>query len=118
MAGDRQGNVYNVNADQMAVACAAGFGAEKLIFLTDVEGVLDADKKIRPQLTTAECAQLIAEGVATGGMQAKLNAATSALAQGVAQVLIAPGARPGVLGKVLANEPVGTRLIAAEAQRA
>jgi acetylglutamate kinase len=117
VAGDRQGNVYNVNADQMAVACAAGFGAEKLIFLTDVEGVLDAGRKIRPQLTTAESAQLIAEGVATGGMQAKLNAAASALAQGVAQVLIAPGASPGVLGRALADQPVGTRLIAAEAQR-
>ena len=42
VAGDRQGNIYNVNADQMAVACAAAFGAEELIFLTDVEGVLDA----------------------------------------------------------------------------
>ena len=118
VAGDRQGNVYNVNADQMAVACAAGYGAERLIFLTDVEGVLDAEKKIRAQLTTSECAQLIAEGVATGGMQAKLNAATSALEQGVQQVLIAPGALPGVLEKVLNNEPVGTRLVAAEAQKA
>jgi acetylglutamate kinase len=118
VAGDRQGNVYNVNADQMAVACAAGFGAEKLVFLTDVEGVLDAGKKIRAQLTAADCAQLIAAGVATGGMQAKLNAATSALDQGVGQVLIAPGALPGVLEKILNNEPVGTRLVAAEAQKA
>lgn len=118
VAGDRQGNVYNVNADQMAVACAAGFGAERLIFLTDVEGVLDAGGTIRPELTSSECRQLIAEGVATGGMQAKLNAATSALEQGVAQVQIAPGARPGVLESVLANEAVGTRLIAAEAHRA
>jgi acetylglutamate kinase len=117
VAGDRRGNVYNVNADQMAVACAAGFGAGKLIFLTDVEGVLDAGKRIRPQLTTAESAQLIAGGVATGGMLAKLNAAASALAQGVGEVLIAPGAVPGVLARVMANQPVGTRLIAAEAQR-
>jgi acetylglutamate kinase len=118
VAGDRQGNVYNVNADQMAVACAAGFGAERLIFLTDVEGVLDAERKIRPQLTAAECAQLIAAGVATGGMQAKLNAAATALAQGVRQVLIAPGALAGVLEKALHNEAVGTRLVAAEAQKA
>lgn len=41
VAGDRQGKVFNVNADQMAVACAAAFGACQLIFLTDVEGVLD-----------------------------------------------------------------------------
>jgi acetylglutamate kinase len=118
VAGDRQGKVYNVNADQMAVACAAGFGAEKLIFLTDVEGVLDADKKIRPRLTAIDCEELIAAGVATGGMQAKLNAATSALAQGVQQVVIAPGALAGVVEKILKDEPVGTRLVAAEAQKA
>ncbi len=118
VAGDREGNVYNVNADQMAVACAAGFGAGRLIFLTDVEGVLDAGKKIRPQLTATDCQELIAAGVATGGMQAKLNAATTALAHGVGQVVIAPGALAGVLAKILANEPVGTRLMAAEAQKA
>jgi acetylglutamate kinase len=117
VAGDRQGNVYNVNADQMAVACAAGFGVDKLIFLTDVEGVLDGSRQIRRELTTADCARLIAEGVATGGMQAKLNAASSALEHGVAQVQIAPGATADVLAKVLANEPIGTRLIAAEAQK-
>jgi acetylglutamate kinase len=118
VAGDRQGQVYNVNADQMAVACASAFGAEKLIFLTDVEGVLDAEKRIRAELTTAECEELIAAGVATGGMQAKLNAAASALEQGVAQVQIAPGAAAGVIERVLANQPVGTRLVmAAEAER-
>jgi len=114
VAGDRQGNVYNVNADQMAVACAAGFGADRLVFLTDVEGVLDASGQIRRELTGSECAQLIAEGVATGGMQAKLNAASSALEQGVTQVQIAPGAAAGVLARVLANDPIGTRLVRAE----
>jgi acetylglutamate kinase len=118
VAGDRGGNVYNVNADQMAVACAAGFEAERLIFLTDVEGVLDADGKIRPELTAAESAQLIAESVATGGMQAKLNAAAAALERGVGQVQIAPGARAGVLAQVLAGEPVGTRLVSAEVHSA
>jgi acetylglutamate kinase len=116
VAGDRQGNVYNVNADQMAVACAVGFGVDKLIFLTDVEGVLDGARQIRRELAPAQCAELIAGGVATGGMQAKLNAAISALEQGVEQVQIAPGATAGVLAKVLANEPVGTRLIALEEQ--
>jgi acetylglutamate kinase len=117
VAGDRHGNVYNVNADQMAVACAAGFAATKLIFLTDVEGVLDANKNIRPQLTKSDCEQLIAAGVATGGMQAKLNAAAGALEHGVGQVVIAPGAHPGALEKILNGEPIGTRLVAAEAQR-
>jgi acetylglutamate kinase len=67
VAGDRQGRVYNVNADQMAVACAAAFGAERLVFLTDVEGVLDGERRIRRVLTAAESRDLIASGVATGG---------------------------------------------------
>src|SRR5439155_8283711 len=68
VAGDRQGQVYNVNADQMAVACATAFGAQQLIFLTDVEGVLDGAKRVRPVLSAAESRSLIAEGIATGGM--------------------------------------------------
>ena len=111
VAGDRQGQVYNVNADQMAVACAAAFGACQLIFLTDVEGVLDGAKQVRPLLTAAASRQLIDEGIATGGMQAKLNAALSALASGVQQVRIAPGAAADVLGRILAGEELGTRMV-------
>ncbi len=110
VGGDRQGHLYNVNADQMAVACAAGFGADLLVFLTDVAGVLDGDKRLLPQLSAAESQALIASGVATGGMQAKLNAAHSALEQGVGQVRIAPGAAEGILERVLADEPAGTRM--------
>jgi acetylglutamate kinase len=111
VAGDRQGRVFNVNADQMAVACAAAFGARQLIFLTDVEGVLDGAKHVRPLLTGAESSSLIAEGIATGGMQAKLNAALAALAAGVEQVRIAPGAAEGVLDRILAGEELGTRMV-------
>jgi acetylglutamate kinase len=111
MAGDAEGRMYNVNADQMAVACATGFAVDQLVFLTDVDGVLDGEKRLCPELTAAECEQLIADGVATGGMQAKLNAATSALRQGVGQVGIAPGAAPDALARVLAGEPLGTRLM-------
>jgi acetylglutamate kinase len=110
VAGDALGQVYNVNADQMAVACAASFGAESLLFLTDVEGVRDKDGVICPTLTCDQSRKLIQEGVATGGMQAKLEAAMDALHQGVHQVLIAPGALAGVVGRLLAGEPVGTRL--------
>ena len=111
VAGDRQGNIYNVNADQMAVACAAAFGADQLVFLTDVDGVLDAAKQVRPILTAAESRALIADGVATGGMQAKLNAALAALEGGVGQVRIAPGAAERVLDRILAGEPIGTRMV-------
>jgi acetylglutamate kinase len=110
VAGDRQGQIYNVNADQMAVACAAAFGARQLIFLTDVDGVRDGDGQVRPVLTAAQSQALIAEGVATGGMQAKLNAALAALAGGVEQVRIAPGAADNILERVLNDDAVGTRM--------
>jgi acetylglutamate kinase len=115
VAGDREGRIYNVNADQMAVACATAFGAEQLIFLTDVEGVLDESGKVRPCLTAAETERLIARGIATGGMQAKLEAAQAALRAGVHQVRIAPGLPAGVLTHILSGEPVGTRMVASEA---
>ena len=118
VAGDRQGQVYNVNADQMAVACAAAFGARQLIFLTDVEGVLDGAGRVRPVLTVAESRRLIADGVATGGMQAKLEAALAALTGGVEQVRIAPGAAEGVLERVLAGDGIGTRMAFGEAPAA
>ena len=116
MAGDRAGNIYNVNADQMAASCAGAFRARQLIFLTDVEGVLDASKRILPALTPAESRELIASGVAAGGMQAKLNAALAALEAGVEQVRIAPGAAENALGRALAGEEIGTQMLAREAQ--
>lgn len=111
LAGDAGGNFYNVNGDQMAVACAAGFRAERLIFLTDVPGVLDATGTRLPTLTLPAIEDLIATGVAKGGMQAKLNAAASAIEQGISDVFIVPGAMESVLDKVLSLEPVGTRIL-------
>lgn len=110
VAGDRRGNIYNVNADQMAVACAAAFRADKLLFLTDVEGVKGPEGWFE-QLTPSACARLIADGIATGGMQAKLNAACEGLANGIGAISIVSGARPGVTGALLAGEPIGTTLI-------
>lgn len=110
VAGDRQGHIYNVNADQMAVACAAAFGADKLFFLTDVDGVKGPQGLI-PVLTPGGCEALIRDGVATGGMQAKLNAACEGLAHGVGEVVILPGSRPNVVEAILGGETIGTRLI-------
>ena len=118
VAGDRQGRIYNVNADQMAVACAVAFGARHLIFLTDVEGVLDEGRRVRGVLTAAESESLVAAGIATGGMQAKLEAALAALRGGVAQVHIAPGAAANVVERLLAGEPIGTRMVADEVHAA
>jgi acetylglutamate kinase len=114
VAGDRQGHLYNVNADQMAVACAAAFGADQLIFFTDVEGVLDGNRRLLPELTPAQSDALIAGGTATGGMLAKLNAAQDALRRGVPQVRIAAGSADRILERILAGEQAGTRLASNE----
>ena len=111
IAGDENGAVYNVNADQMAVACATAFRSEKLIFLTDVEGVRDAAGRALPRLTVKEAWGLIGDGIATGGMQAKLESAIHALRAGVGEILIAPGSREGVVDAVLTGVPIGTRLV-------
>jgi acetylglutamate kinase len=111
VAGDANGVVYNVNADQMAVACASSFGAEKLIFLTDVEGVKGGDGRVVESLTAAQAANLIDAGVATGGMRAKLDAAVSALRAGIKEIIIAPGATAGIIYKFFTNCRVGTRII-------
>jgi acetylglutamate kinase len=112
VAGDRQGRIYNVNADQMASACAAAFGSDRLVFLTDVQGVLGPDKQLLPILSPADGERLIREGVALGGMQAKLNAAMEAMRKGVREIVIAPGAEPDIIRRVLAREAVGSRLVA------
>jgi acetylglutamate kinase len=111
VAGDRNGSIFNVNGDQMAAACARGFAADQLVFLTDVEGVRDATGQTRPQLTVAQALDLIASGTATGGMQAKIEAAVTGLQLGVRQVRIAPGANAGILTELLAGAQIGTRLI-------
>jgi acetylglutamate kinase len=111
LAGDATGSVYNVNADQMAVACAAAFGAEKLIFLTDVDGVKGAQGELLSSLNAAEAGRLIEAGVATGGMQAKLEAAVLAVRTGVGEIVIAPGATPGIVDRAISQNDVGTRII-------
>jgi len=111
VAGDRNGSIFNVNGDQMAVACAQGFHADQLIFLTDVEGVRNESGQTLPRLTVIEARRMISSGAATGGMQAKLEAAVTALNQGVGQVRIAPGAEAGVVDQLLAGVEIGTRFI-------
>jgi acetylglutamate kinase len=111
VAGDAGGRIFNVNADQMAVALASSFRVNKLLFLTDVDGVRDGGGVTRETLTAAEARGLIDEGLATGGMQAKLEAAMLAMHAGVAEVLIAPGAKPNVVRLLLSGSRIGTRLV-------
>jgi len=110
VAGDASGNMYNVNADQMAVACARAFKVDKLLFLTDVDGVRGSTGEILPALSRKESKRLIADGVATGGMQAKLESAMAGLDAGIGEVVIAPGARAGVVADLVSGAGAGTRI--------
>lgn len=91
IAGDLKGNIYNVNADQLAVSCAVGWQADKLFFLTDVPGVKGSDGETIPRLNPSDVQELISSGVAHGGMQAKLESSVWALESGLDEVVIAPG---------------------------
>jgi len=113
VAGDRQGVFYNVNADQMAVSVATAIQADKLLFLTDVDGVRGQDNVIYPTITSSQCRELIDSEVATGGMRAKLEAAMDGLAAAIGEVVIAPGAANHVIKRLVSDEGVGTRVIAA-----
>jgi acetylglutamate kinase len=91
IGADAQGLTYNVNADEAAGAIAAALGAEKLMLLTDVEGVLDAGGQLVPQLTTEEARKLVADGVIQGGMIPKVECCIDALSRGVARTHIVDG---------------------------
>lgn len=116
LAADAEGNIYNVNADQMAVSCAAGWGADKLLFLTDVAGVKNASGAVLAELTPRDVADLIQSGVAHGGMQAKLESAVWALQSGISEVVVAPGHETDICRRLLAGEAAGTRLTVKQVQ--
>ncbi len=111
VGGDRNGKVYNVNADQMATSLAAAWKVDRLLFLTDVEGVRGADGQRIPVLRQPEALKLIEDGVATGGMLAKLRAAQFALENGVGEVRIVSGATENVLARVQSGEALGTAFL-------
>jgi acetylglutamate kinase len=83
---------YNVNADEVASACAAAVKADALVFLTDVPGVRGADGQVVRALHIADIPALIDRTVVSGGMVPKLNACARALGNGVARVHILPAA--------------------------
>ena len=100
----------------MAVACAVAFQAQKVLFLTDVDGVRAAHGEVCPTLTPSECESLISSEVATGGMHAKLNAAVDAVHRGVASVIIAPGSLEGVINLILSGQLIGTTIVSEHLQ--
>jgi acetylglutamate kinase len=91
------GEYYNINADEMAAACAVACGADALVFLTDVPGVKDAKGAVLRWLSIDQIAEMAKSAVITGGMLPKLGACREALLNGVKRVRILPAEAAGSL---------------------
>ena len=106
-----EGESFNINADLVAGAIASALGAEKLILLTNIEGIQDASGTLLSTLTAAEVTTLIDEGTISGGMLPKIQCALEAVANGVTSAHIIDGrVAHAVLLEVLTNEGVGTKI--------
>lgn len=112
IGADVNGQSYNINADTVAGAIAAALGAEKLIFLTDVEGIrADANdpSSLVGQIDSADLDELVATGVVAGGMIPKVRACSAAVASGVAHAHILDGRVPhALLIELFTDGGVGT----------
>jgi acetylglutamate kinase len=108
-----KGETYNINADTVAGAVAGAMKAERMILLTDVEGVLDGDGKLIPKLSIADARKLIADGTISGGMIPKIETAIEAVEGGVKAAVILDGRIPHVLLLELFTEHGAGTLITA-----
>lgn len=97
MALGFDGEYYNINADEMAAACAIACRADALVFLTDVPGVRDANGDVLRWLSIDQIAEMAKSAVISGGMLPKLAACREALLNGVKRVRILPAEAAGVL---------------------
>lgn len=104
---EAKGEKLNVNADTAAGEIAAALGAERLILLTDVAGVMDGSGKLLPRLSPGEARSLIASGVVAGGMIPKVEACLCALAT-VSITQIVDGRLPHALVEAIAGKESGT----------
>jgi acetylglutamate kinase len=106
---DADGQTYNINADTVAGAIAAALGAERLLMMTDVVGVLDRDGRLVPELTIAEVQAGIEAGWISGGMIPKVETCVAAVQGGVKGAVILDGRVPhAVLRELFTNQGAGT----------
>ena len=112
---DEEGNTYNINADEAASAIAEALEAEKLVYLSDVEGVrMNADDpdSVISELYISEAKKLIADGVIKGGMLPKINNCISAIENGVSRIHIMDGRIPhSLLLEIFTNKGIGTAIL-------
>lgn len=108
---DSDWQVYNVNADMVAGFVAAALQAEKLVYLSDVPGVMVNDELL-PSLDRARAASLVDEGIVSGGMLPKIRSAFSALDAGVNKVHLIDGrVKHSLLLEIFTKEGVGTEVV-------
>lgn len=113
VAPGRDGHTYNINADTFAGAIAGALNAKRLLFLTDVPGVLDRDKNLIKELTVAEARALIADGTISGGMIPKVETCIEAVEKGVEGVVILNGKTAhAVLLELFTEHGAGTLIVA------
>ena len=112
---DSQGNTYNINGDTAAAFIAGALGAERLIMMTDIAGILkdkDDPKTLIPEMTVSEAAKLQEEGVISGGMIPKVDCCVEAIREGVDKVIIMDGRVPhSILMEILTDEGAGTMVV-------
>ena len=112
VASDKQGNVYNINGDTAAAYIAGALGAERMIMMTDIAGILrdkDDPSTLIPEITIEEAGKLYEEGVISGGMIPKVDCCIEALHRGVKNVIIMDGRVPhSILMELLTDEGAGT----------
>ena len=109
---DRQGNSYNINGDTAAAFIAGALGAQRLIMMTDIDGILrdkDDSSTIIPRVTISEIEQLKSDGTISGGMIPKVDCCVEAIHKGVKNVVIMDGRVPhSILMELLTDEGAGT----------
>jgi acetylglutamate kinase len=112
VAPGRDGHTYNINADTFAGAIAGAVEASRLLFLTDVPGVLDKNGKLIDELTVTEARALIADGTISGGMIPKVETCIEAIERGVKGVVILNGKTAhAVLLELFTAHGAGTLLV-------
>jgi len=112
---DTEGNTYNINGDTAAAYVAGALGAERLIMLTDIAGILkdkDDTSTLIPSLTITEAAKLRKEGIISGGMIPKVDCCVEAIHKGVKKVIIMDGRVPhSILMELLTDYGAGTMVM-------
>lgn len=118
---DEEFNTYNVNADEAAAAIATGLHAEKLVYLSDVEGVRedpDDPESVLSELFVHEAEELIEKGVISGGMLPKIQNCIDALKGGITRIHIMDGRIPhSLLLEIFTNKGIGTAILSDEEEK-